>query len=97
MTDLSFHIRQFVPDCPDGEEMALRSSLLTARDYAARLRGTTKSETALCHAAEAHEVAGALVFSTASIDRLKIGVAYARHMVQAAFLIEHLERDEALL
>lgn len=95
MSDLALHVRQFVPACADGDEMAQRTALLKARDYAARLRGTTISEMALAHAAEAHEIAGAFVFANVPIDRLKIAVAYARNLVQAAFLVEHLEREGA--
>ncbi len=38
MTDLAFHIRQFVPSA-EGVELDHRAALLKARDYAAALRG----------------------------------------------------------
>ncbi|WP_271077902.1 hypothetical protein [Aurantiacibacter sp. MUD61] len=93
MTDLAFHVRQFVPNCADGEELEQRTALLVARDYAADLRGKVWSRTALHHAADAHELAGAMVFADVSADRLKIAVAYCRNLVHAAFLADHLERE----
>jgi hypothetical protein len=89
MSDLSFHIRQFVPDC-EGPELEHRNALLIARDYAADLRAKVTSETALEHAAAAHQMAGEFVFADVPPDRLKIAVAYCRNLVHAAFLAEHL-------
>lgn len=92
MSDLAFHIRQFVPDCADAE-LEQRQALLVARDYAADLRAKVTSETALAHAADAHEMAGAFVYADVPTDRLKIAVAYCRNLVHAAFLAEHLDRE----
>lgn len=95
MSDMSFHIREFVPACADGEELEHRTALLKARDYAAMLRTRVKSETALEHAAAAHEMAGEFVFAIVPADRLKIAVAYCRNLVHAAFLADHLEFEGA--
>jgi hypothetical protein len=89
MSDLSFHIRQFVPDC-EGEELEHRTSLLKARDYAAELRARTISNRALEHAADAHEMAGAYLYADVPAARLKIAVAYCRNLVHAAMLADHL-------
>lgn len=94
MSDLSFHVREFVPAC-EGAELEHRTALLRARDYAAMLRGKVTSETALEHAAAAHEMAGEFVFAEVPADRLKIAVAYCRNLVHAAFLAEHLESEGA--
>lgn len=95
MTDLSFHVRQFVPECADGEEMEHRTALLKARDYAAAQRGRVFSDWAINLSCEAHETAGAFVFADVPTDRLKIAVAYCRNLVQAAFLAEHLSEEGA--
>lgn len=94
MTDLSFHVRELVPDC-DGEELAHRTALLKARDYAALLRSRVASQTALDHAAAAQEMASEFVFAEVPADRLKIAVAYCRNLVHAAFLADHLESEGA--
>lgn len=93
MTDLSFHVRQFVPDCADGEEMEQRQALLRARDYATVLRSKVTCEAAYNHAIDAHEMAGAYVFADVSPDRLKVAVAYCRNLVHAAFLADHLDME----
>lgn len=93
MTDLAFHVRQFVPDCNDGEEMELRKALLVARDYAAMLRSRVGTEWAITLAAEAHEVAGEYAFAVASLDRMKTVRDYARNLVQAAMLADWFERE----
>jgi len=92
MSDLAFHVRQFVPDA-EGEELEFRQNLLVARDYAANLRGNVHSAWALELAAEAHETAGDYVFRPTSIDRLKIVRAYCRNLVQAAMLADWLDRE----
>lgn len=92
MSDLSFHIRSFVPDC-EGEELQQRTALLKARDYAAALRARAVSERALEHAIDAHEMAGRFVFADVSSDRLKVAVAYCRNLVHAAYLAEHLDSE----
>ncbi|MFN6933759.1 MAG: hypothetical protein ACK4NZ_01255 [Tsuneonella sp.] len=92
MSDLAIHVRQFLPDCVDAE-LEHRQALFVARDYAADLRAKVTSETALAHAADAHEMAGAFVYADVPTDRLKIAVAYCRNLVHAAFLAEHLERE----
>ena len=95
MSDLAFHIHSFVPDC-EGEELEQRTALLKARDYAADLRAKVLSRTALHHAADAHELAGAFVFADVPVDRLKIAVAYCRNLVHAAFLADHLDQEGGL-
>ena len=90
MTDLAFHIREFVPEC-DGEEMEQRVALLKARDYAAMLRARSRCEVARDHAMAAHDAAAEFVFSDASPDTLNTIRDYCRHLVQAAFLADQLE------
>ncbi len=93
MSDLSFHVRQFVP-AADGEEMEHRQALLRARDYAAMMRGQTVSNAAYDLAWRAHEAAGEFVFaSDVPLPRLKAAVSYCRHLVQAAMLAERMEAD----
>ena len=93
MSDLSFHVRQFVPECADGEEMELRTALLVARDYAAMLRSRVHPEWALTLAAEAHDMAGEYAFAIAPLDRLKAVRDYCRNLVQAAMLADWFERE----
>lgn len=93
MSDLAFHVRQYVPNCADGDEMERRKSLLTARDYAVTLITKTKGLVAMDHAIEAREVADAFVFADVPIARLEIALSYCRHLVQAAFIADHLERE----
>ena len=93
MTDLSFHIREFVPACADGDEMEHRQALLKARDYASMLRAKVTSETARDHAIDANDIASEFVFADVPADRLKIAVAYCRNLVHAAFLADHLSGE----
>lgn len=93
MSDLAFHVRQFVPDCPDGDEMERRKSLLTARDYAITLITKTVEPVATDHAIAAREVADAFVFADVPVARLDIALSYCRHLVQCAFIADHLERE----
>lgn len=90
MSDLSFHVREFVP-AAEGEELEHRIALLKARDYASALKGQALDDTAYDLACLAHEVAGEFVFADASLPRLKIAVTYCRNLVQAAFCATHLE------
>ena len=92
MTDLSFHIRQFVPDA-EGEELEHRQALLVARDYAAMLRSRVQTEWAITLAAEAHETAGTYAFADTSCDNLKTITAYCRNLVQAAMLADWFDRE----
>lgn len=96
MTNLAFHVRQFLPDCSDGEEMELRKSLLVARDYSAMLRSRVGTEWSLALAAEAHETAGEFAFGETSLDRLKVARDYCRNLVQAAMLADWFERGGAV-
>jgi hypothetical protein len=89
MSDLTFHIRSHLPDC-DGEELEHRTALLKARDYAAWLRTRVATQTALGHAADAHEVASAYLYAEATPALLKAAVGYCRNLVHAAFLADHL-------
>lgn len=93
MSDLAFHVRQFVPGC-EGAELDQRSSLLVARDFAADLLGKVRSDRAYDYASAAHEVAGRYVFAEVPVDRLKIATSFARNLVQAAFLADHLAGEE---
>ena len=93
MSDLSFHVREFLPDCQDGDEMEVRKALLMARDYAAILRSRVHASWALTLAAEAQEIAGDFAFSETSLDRLKIARDYCRNLVQAAMLADWFERE----
>jgi len=93
MSDLAFHVRKYVPDCLDGDEMERRKSLLTARDYAVMLITRTKAEIATDHAIAAREVADAFAFSDVPLARLDIALSYCRHLVQCAFIADHLERE----
>jgi hypothetical protein len=93
MSDLAFHIRQFVPDCQDGDEMEQRQALLKARDYAVSLIPTRRELIAMDHAIAARDVADAFVFADVPVARLKIAVSYCRHLVQCAFISDHLERE----
>lgn len=93
MTDLAFHVLQFVPDCTDPEEMEQRQALLKARSYAGTLCTSREAEMAYQHATLAREVADAFVFADVPTDRLKIAVGYCRNLVHAAFLADHLERE----
>lgn len=95
MSELSFHVRQFVPDCADGEEMELRTALLVARDYAASLRSRVGTGWSLTLAAEAHEMAGEYAFAEASLDGLKVTRDYCRNLVQAAMLADWFARHGA--
>lgn len=95
MSDMSFHIRQFVPACSDGEEMEHRTALLKARDFAAAQRSKVFSDFAINLACGAHEVAGAFVYANVRNARLGIAVALCRNLVQAAYLAEHLSEEGA--
>lgn len=88
-SDLSFHIRTFVPDA-EGEELEQRTRLLIARDHANALKARVESDVAYDYAVAAHEIASEYVFADASLPRLKIAVVYCRNLVQAAFCAEHL-------
>tara|TARA_B100000378_G_scaffold141404_1_gene114214 strand:- start:21537 stop:21818 length:282 start_codon:yes stop_codon:yes gene_type:complete len=91
MSDLSFHVHQFVPDAA-GAELAHRIALLKARDYAAALRSRTPCEHSISLAAYAHEVAGDFVFASVDEPALKLAVIYCRAVLQAALAAETLER-----
>lgn len=93
MTGLLTQIRQFVPDCQDGEELEQRKALLKVRNYAAMLRAQSEGEMALELAIAAHEAAGAYCYALVPVARLKIIVGYCRALVQAAFIADHLERE----
>jgi len=92
MSDLSFHIREFMPTA-EGEELKQRIALLKARDYASALKWKAASDLAYDLACAAHEMAAHYVFADVPVDRLKIAVSYCRNVVQAAFSAEHLEGE----
>lgn len=94
MSDLSFHVRHYVPDAT-GEDLEARVALLKARDWAAALRGRTVSRKAYDFACDAHEVAGAFVFAAGETkQRLDFAVKLCRHLVAAAMIVEQLEDGE---
>ncbi len=94
MSDLSFHVRSFVPTAA-GDELEHRTTILKARDWAAALRGRTTSLQAFNLACEAHEVAGAFVYATGeTTQRLEFAAKLARHLIQAAILAEQLDAGE---
>ena len=77
----------------DLAEIEKRAALVTARDYAAMLQARVRTEWAITLAAEAHEIAGELIYLPATIDNLKIATSYARNLVQASMLADHFERE----
>lgn len=91
MSDLSFHVREFVPACKDGDEMLLRVGLLKARDYAAAVRGRSLSGHACDLAATVHDVAGEYVFADVSTAQLKMALTYCRAIMQGALTAESME------
>ena len=92
LTDLSFHIHQFVP-AAEGEELESRITLLKARDYAAAMRSKTISRRAYDHACDAHEMAGEFVYADVPVLRLELAARYCRNLVVAAMLAEQLEGE----
>jgi hypothetical protein len=96
-TMLEAHVRQFVPDAAD-EELALRVTLLKARDSAAALRGRTESWLATEFACHAHDVAGRFVFRPGeSVARLETAGALCRALVKAAMAADSLDSEETPL
>ena len=92
MSDLSFHVREFVPNA-EGEELKMRIALLKARDYASALKWKAASDLAYDLACAAHEMAGQFVFAEVPLARLTIALRFCRNSVQAAFDAEHLEGE----
>ena len=94
MSDLSFHVRAYVPSAT-GEELEHRETLLRARDWAAALRGRTASRLAFDLATEAHEQAGAFVFAIGEDEqRLGFAAKLCRHLIAAAVLAEQIDDGE---
>lgn len=91
MSDLSFHVREFVPSCADGPEMDHRMALLTARDYASAIKARATGDASYDLACAAHEWAGQYVYADVPVARLEIVRNLCRSLVQAAFSAEHLE------
>jgi hypothetical protein len=86
----AFHVRAYLPEA-EGEELEHRIGLLKARDYAARLRGQVTSAASQEHAANAHEIAGAIVFNPRIRGTdLKVAVDYCRCLVKAAMYADQL-------
>ena len=90
MSDLSFHVKQFVP-ASKGSDLEHRISLLQLRDYAAAMRSRTACEHALSLAAFAHDVAGDYVFADVPEPCLKLARNYCRAILQAALAAESME------
>ena len=93
MTDLSIQILEFVPGCTAPREMEQREVLLKARDYSISLITARCHPTAFGRAIAAREIADAYAFADVPIARLDIAVSYCRHLVQCAFLADHLEGE----
>lgn len=96
MSDIAFHIRQFVPTA-EGVELEYRAALLKARDYAAASRGRAESSLAYDLACAAHEVAGEFLFADVSVPRLDLSVKLCRHLVSAAHLAEFLDEPRGTI
>ncbi|WP_095012689.1 hypothetical protein [Tsuneonella mangrovi] len=92
MSDLAFHVRQFVP-AAEGTELEKRIALLSARDYASGLLGQVLGDLAYNYAHDAHAIAGTFVFADVPPLRLELAVKCCRHLVMAAFLADHLEDE----
>lgn len=94
MSDLAFHVRQYLPEA-QGEELEHRIALLKARDWAAAMRGRTTVLQSFNLAVEAHEAAGAFVFKIdETVERLAFAVKLTRHLVGAAMMAEQLADGE---
>lgn len=92
MTDLAFHIRQFVP-AAEGAELEHRIALLNARSCAGELVGQAIGDMAYSTARDALDIAQAFVFAEAPAARLQIALQLCRHLVMAAYLADHLEDE----
>lgn len=91
---LEAQVRQFAPDA-EGEELALRVTLLKARDWAAALRGRSTSWLATECAWHAHDVAGRFVFRpNERVARLELVSILCRALVKAAMAAESLDSEE---
>jgi hypothetical protein len=90
---LAFHVHQFMPDC-EGDELDQRIALLKARDYAGMIRCKPIGEMARSHAIDAQEAANHFFHDAgASVQELKLAIDYCRHLVQAAFIAEHIDPE----
>ena len=87
--------RQFMPEGSD-KAREHREALMVARDYAAMLCSRIRSQWGVELAASARDVASTMAFAEASDSDLGIAVAYARNLVQAAMLADHLEEEFGL-
>lgn len=93
MSDLAFHVQQFIPEC-DGEELELRKALLTAREYASMIRCKPIGELARCHAIDAQQAADHFFHDKgASVTELRLARDYIRHLVAAAMIAEHIDPE----
>jgi hypothetical protein len=86
-----WQIREQMERGVEGEELQQRIALLKARHFAIGLITKSKSLAAGDHAIAAREVADAYAFAEVSTPRLDLAVKYCRHLVQCAFLADHLE------
>lgn len=89
-------VRAFRPEA-EGSELALRVTLLRARDFAAALRAQTQDGMANNLACWAHEVAGQFVFKVESEARLEMAVILCRRLVGAAMAADGLDREDCPL
>lgn len=88
---LAFHVRTYLPEA-EGDALAHRIGLLKARDYAAALQGSAVSHVSRQHAADVHDLAGAMVFREGLSEvKLKAAVDYCRAIIKAAMLAEILD------
>ena len=91
-TELRAHVLHYCP-AAEGDELEHRIALLRARDYAAFLKGNRTDHLAYALAGDAHEIAGEFVFADVPVPRLEIARNCCRNLVQAAFLVDHLQKE----
>ena len=78
-----------------GRDLDLRVRLLKARDMAAAMRGRSESPLADWLACQCHEIAGAMVFSTALREaQLDLALQLCRALIRAAMSADSLNSDE---
>lgn len=92
MSELTFHIHEFVPGA-EGVELQHREALLKARDYATALCSDAVSRRAYEMACDARDMAGEFVFADVPVKRLEIAVKFCRFSVMAAMLADHLDYE----
>ncbi|MFL0357563.1 hypothetical protein ACI5KX_13950 [Erythrobacter sp. GH1-10] len=90
---LSKQVLHFFPEA-EGEESVHRIALLKACDYAGMIRCKPIGEIARHHAIDAQDAAYHFFYNAhATVQQLKLAVAYCRHLAQAAFIAEHIDPE----